>query len=176
VPALAAAAAGAAAAADAGAEAAAQPAAAAADPALASQLAAHAKEESDHVALWDGFARAVGADPDAEPLPETADCAATWAGADRPLLDRLVGMYAIESAQPAIAETKRAGLIEHYGVSDPQATAYFDIHVERDVEHAAEGRAMIQERLTADQEDSLLATAEAVLAANWRLLDGVEAA
>jgi pyrroloquinoline-quinone synthase len=149
---------------------------AAAAPALAAELAAHAKEESDHIALWEGFARAVGADPDAKPLPKTADCATTWAGDGRPLLESLVALYAIESAQPAIAETKRVGLANHYGVTDPQATAYFDIHVERDVEHAAQGRALIEERLPAEDQESLLARAEAVLAANWRLLDGVEAA
>jgi pyrroloquinoline-quinone synthase len=147
-----------------------------ADPDVADELSAHAKEESDHIALWDGFARAVGADPDAKPLPETADCATTWAGDGRPLLESLVALYAIESAQPAIAETKRVGLANHYGVTDPQATAYFDIHVERDVEHAAQGRALIEERLPAEDQESLLARAEAVLAANWRLLDGVEAA
>lgn len=150
-------------------------AARAAGPELAGELAGHAKEESDHIALWDSFARAVGADPEAEPLPETADCAYTWA-ADRPLLESLVALYAIESAQPAIAEAKRVGLIQHYGISDPEATAYFDVHVERDVEHAAQGRAQIHKRLTPEEEESLLAAAQEVLAANWRLLDGVEAA
>lgn len=155
---------------------AAEPGAPAADTDQAAQLAAHAKEESDHIALWDGFARAVGADPDTKPLPETAECATIWAGGDRPLLESLVALYAIESAQPAIAETKRVGLANHYGVTDPQATAYFDVHVERDVEHAAQGRALIEERLPAADQESLLDAAEAVLAANWRLLDGVEAA
>jgi pyrroloquinoline-quinone synthase len=149
---------------------------AAADPGLVDELAAHAEEEADHIALWDEFARAVGAEPDAKPLSETADCAATWSGDDRPLLESLVALYAIESAQPAIAEAKRVGLIQHYRVNDPRATAYFDVHVERDVEHAARGRALIEERLTAEDEASLLAAAEAVLAANWQLLDGVEAA
>src|SRR3954451_2905705 len=40
----------------------------------------HADEERAHVALWDGFLEAVGGSPDAEPLPETAACASTWAG------------------------------------------------------------------------------------------------
>lgn len=153
-----------------------QRAARAAGPELADELAAHAEEESDHIELWDSFARAVGADAEPEPLPQTAECARIWARPDRPLLESLVALYAIEAAQPAIAQAKRVGLTRHYGVTGPEATAYFDVHVERDLEHAAQGRAQIQKRLNPDQEASLLAAAQEVLAANWRLLDGVEAA
>ena len=53
-------------------------------------------------------------------------------------------------------------------------TAYFDLHAERDVEHAADGRALIAERLDGADEDALVAEAERVLRANWTLLDGVE--
>ncbi len=86
-------------------------------------------------------------------------------------------MYAIESAQPAIAETKREGLVAHYGF-DPgsDATVYFDLHATLDVEHAAQERALIEPRLDGADADALLAEAEAVLRANWELLDGVERA
>lgn len=151
-------------------------AALAAEPELAPALWEHASEEAAHVALWDAFAGAVGADPDAGALPETAHCADTWAGRDRSLLESLVALYAIEAAQPAIAQAKRIGLKQHYGIDDPAATAYFDVHVERDVEHAEAGRELIQDRLTAEDESAMLATAEAVLSANWRLLDGVQSA
>jgi pyrroloquinoline-quinone synthase len=146
-----------------------------AEGALRDELAAHAAEESAHVALWDDFADAVGGRADDAPTAETAACAAAWQGAEeRSLLGGLVALYAIESGQPAIAETKRAGLQEFYGIADPAATAYFDIHVERDVEHAADERALIEQRLAGADEDALLAEAEAVLRANWELLDGVE--
>jgi pyrroloquinoline-quinone synthase len=146
-----------------------------AEPSLAAALQAHADEETQHVALWDQFARSVGADLDREPRPETVACADTWAGADsRPLLESLVALYAIESGQPAIADTKRRGLHAHYGIDDPSATAYFDIHVERDVEHAAEAKALIEQRLDGADQASLLAEAEDVLRANWELLDGVQ--
>lgn len=151
-------------------------AARAADPDLAPALRDHAAEEAGHIALWDGFVSAVGGSSEDPPLPETAECATAWAPAQRPLLESLVALYAIEAAQPAIAETKRVGLSEHYGIDDPAATAYFDLHVERDVEHAAEGRELIQRRLAGADEDGLLDAAEAVLAANWRLLDGVQPA
>ena len=84
-------------------------------------------------------------------------------------------MYAIESGQPAISETKRAGLVEHYGAEPgSDATAYFDLHAVRDVEHAAYERALIEPLLDDADVDALLAEAEGVLRANWELLDGVE--
>jgi pyrroloquinoline-quinone synthase len=145
-----------------------------AEPELADELAQHAREESEHIALWDAFAAAVGADPDAEPLPQTAACAAAWAGEGRPLSETLTALYVIEAAQPAISEAKRLGLREHYGITDPAATAYFDVHVERDVQHAASGRALLEERLGTSDQEAMLAAAETVLAGNWSLLDGVQ--
>ena len=139
-------------------------------------LEAHAAEEASHVALWDDFARAVGGDPATPASAETQECARAWSGGgDRDLLPSLVALYAIESGQPAISNTKRAGLRRHYGVEDPEATAYFDLHAELDLEHAAAERALIEPRLAEADVDALLAEAESVLRANWRLLDGVEA-
>jgi pyrroloquinoline-quinone synthase len=146
-------------------------------PELRPQLEAHAAEEAGHVALWDDFTAAIGGDPGAAANPETAACARAWAGdGERGLLPSLVAMYAIESGQPAIADTKRRGLREFYGCQSGPATAYFDLHAELDHEHAAAARALIEPRLAAADEDALVAEAEAVLRANWDLLDGVERA
>ena len=148
-------------------------AARAADPRARAELAAHAGEEAAHVALWDAFAGAAGADGPQPAEPETAACADAWAGDGRDLLGHLVALYAIESAQPEISRAKAAGLREHYGFAPGLGTAYFDLHVERDREHAAEGRALIAQRLEGADEDKLVAEAERILAANWSLLDGV---
>ena len=51
------------------------------------------------------------------------------------------------------------------------ATAYFAVHGERDHEHAAEAR----KALAASDDPRLVGLAEAALAANWALLDGVSA-
>ncbi len=138
------------------------------------ELAAHAGEEAAHISLWDAFARAAGTDGPQQAEAETAVCADAWAGEGRDLLGHLVVLYAIESAQPAISRVKADGLRAHYGFSAGLATAYFDLHAERDVEHAAEGRELIATRLDGADEDALVAEAERVLEANWTLLDGVE--
>ena len=123
-------------------------AAALADPAIEAELAEHAAEEASHVDLWADFAAAVGGAPTAAPAPETAACAAAWAGdSDRDLLHTLVGLYAIESGQPAIATTKHAGLTAFYDIEDGPGTAYFTLHAKLDHEHAAAERALIAERL-----------------------------
>jgi pyrroloquinoline-quinone synthase len=133
-------------------------------------LAPHAAQEAAHVELWDEFVAAAGGDSAAAPAPETAACAQTWAK-DTSLLETLVGIYAIEAAQPAISATKAAGLRDRYGID---ATAYFDLHEQLDVEHAAAGRAFISERLDGADRAALVARAEEVLKANWQLLDGVD--
>jgi pyrroloquinoline-quinone synthase len=148
-------------------------AARAAEPAVRVQLELHAAEEDAHVNLWDGFGGAVAATRD-DATPETEACATAWAGEGRDFLGHLVVLYAIESGQPAISETKLTGLREHYGIDDERGTGYFRLHATLDHEHAAAARELIEERLADADQDSLLAEAEAVLAANWDLLDGVE--
>ena len=136
------------------------------------QLAAHAVEERAHVALWDGFLEAAGGDAGDAPTPETGECVRAWTAPGDPG-EALVRLYAIESGQPAISRTKRAGLVDRYGFADGEATAYFREHETRDVEHAAEVRALIEEVAADAEADRLVAAAEAAFRANWRLLDGV---
>jgi pyrroloquinoline-quinone synthase len=134
----------------------------------------HASEEAAHVELWDDFAAALDAPLDREPDASTRACADAWSPADR--LDALAVLYAVESSQPAISETKLKGLVEHYGfAAGSPGTRYFELHAERDVEHAAAARAdlLASGRLEVDR---LADAAERALRGNWELLDGVEAA
>jgi pyrroloquinoline quinone (PQQ) biosynthesis protein C len=135
-------------------------------------LRRHADEERDHVALWDGFVAAAGGEVEATPTPETDECVRAWSG-DGDLVAGLVTLYAIESGQPEISRIKRQGLVERYGFADGEGTAYFSLHEERDVEHAAEARELIEELTTDDDSDVLVAVAEGAFRANWRLLDGI---
>jgi pyrroloquinoline-quinone synthase len=141
--------------------------------AAASGDAGHAAEEAAHVDLWDDFAAALDAPLDRAPDASTRTCAAAWSPPDR--LDALAVLYAIESAQPAVSQTKLKGLVEHYGfASGSPGTRYFELHAERDVEHAAAARADLLAAAPVDV-GRLADAAECALRGNWELLDGVEA-
>lgn len=133
----------------------------------------HAAEEREHVALWDEFARVLGANLERAPLPETERCAAAWTSAEDPL-EALAILYAIEAGQPDVSRTKLDGLVEHYGFDETGAgTSYFRLHAELDHEHAAESRELLERHATPRDEDRLVAAAERALDGNWALLDGV---
>ena len=136
-------------------------------------LEGHAEEERQHVALWDGFVDAVGGDSAAAPTNETSDCVEIWTERDGALA-ALARLYAIESGQPQISATKLEGLERHYEVESGSGTRYFTVHRGRDVEHAAEGREILEELIDGPGDEELVAAAaERAFAANWRLLDGV---
>jgi pyrroloquinoline-quinone synthase len=141
-------------------------------------LRGHAAEERDHVGLWDEFVEAVGGDPGDPASPETRECVRAWTdpstdGEGVDVLATVARLYAVESGQPAISRTKREGLTERYGFAEGSATAYFRLHERRDKEHAAEMRSVIEGLSRPEDEDRVVAAAEAALRANWRLLDGV---
>lgn len=141
-----------------------------AETAAAAGDAEHAAEEAAHVGLWDEFAAALGA-PRADASPETQECVEAWRRQD-PLEARAV-LYAIEAGQPEISRTKLTGLARHYGFEPASpGTEYFELHAERDSEHAEASRQVLR---TAAGESRLVEAAEAALRANWLLLDGVAA-
>ena len=141
----------------------------------APSCAATPRRRQAHIALWDGFVEAVGGEVGAAPNAETQECVDAWtATGDR--LSQLVRLYAIESGQPEISKTKREGLAAHYGIGDGPGNEYFRVHETADVDHAAEGRSLIEAHLADADPDALVDAAESAFEANWRLLDGVTAA
>jgi pyrroloquinoline-quinone synthase len=134
--------------------------------------AEHAREEAEHVALWDDFGAAMGSTP-AEPSAETHECVSAWLAPEDPI-GALAVLYAVEAGQPEVSQTKLDGLAEHYGVGPEEpGAAYFALHARLDHEHAATSREVLEAQ--ADDHDRLVALAEAALRGNWILLDGVEA-
>lgn len=137
------------------------------------ELAGHAREEAEHVAVWDGFVEAVGGDSGAPANEQTRECAEAWTREDG-AVEALARLYAVESGQPAISQTKLEGLSAHYGVSEAPGTTYFEVHRGRDVEHAAEGAELLGSLLVDEEAaDRAVAAAEEAFRANWKLLDGV---
>ncbi len=137
-------------------------------------LEAHAREEAAHVAMWDQFVEAVGGDASVAPNPETVECVEAWTRADG-FGRQLARLFAVESGQPEISKTKSEGLTAFYGISDAPAREYFTVHETMDVEHAEEGRKLIERYMADFDEDELAEAAEEAFRANWRLLDGVSA-
>ena len=134
------------------------------------------ERDDDHPGLWLDFAAALGSDRDAVagavPEPETTACveAFTSAVAEASPEFALGMLYGYESQTPAVAETKVAGLKEHYGI-EGSGLAYFELHGELDVHHSADMAEAIG-ALDGDGSDAE-AGARAGAEAIWSLLDGV---
>ncbi len=71
----------------------------------------HTEAERAHIALWDRFVRSVDGDTSTAPAEGTTQCVSAWADESRDRAGTLAVLYAIESSQPAISDTKRAGLV-----------------------------------------------------------------
>jgi pyrroloquinoline-quinone synthase len=147
----------------------------AADKAAPLSGSEHSDEERAHIDLLDDFATAVGAEPRPARLAGTEKCVSAWTSAEDPL-EALGILYAIEAGQPDVSRTKVEGLVEHYGFdSDSPTTAYFTLHAERDHEHAAHSRKLLERHARPEDSDRVVHAAEQALIGNWVLLDGVEA-
>lgn len=135
----------------------------------------HAREEAEHIDLWDEFADAFDADTHRSPSRETAECVGAWTAPEDPI-GALAVLYAVEAGQPEVSKVKLEGLAEHYGVAeDEPGASYFVLHAELDHEHAAAARRLLVEHSSPEDAEALAALAEDALRANWTLLDGVEA-
>lgn len=137
------------------------------------------ERDDDHPGLWIDFAEALGV-PKAEVVgapieSETAACVDAFATAmsDASPAFALGMLYGYESQTPAVAETKVAGLRDHYAIEGP-GVAYFELHGELDIAHSAEMASAIDE-IVADEIDAgdAAAGAKAGAEAIWGLLDGV---
>lgn len=134
----------------------------------------HAEEERSHVRLWDDFAGAVDAERGPARLEGTTKCVTAWTAAEDPV-EALGILYAIEAGQPDVSRTKLDGLVQHYGFeSKTSATSYFTLHAERDHEHAAHSRELLERHARPEEVDRVVDAAERALIGNWSLLDGVE--
>jgi pyrroloquinoline-quinone synthase len=83
-------------------------------------------------------------------------------------------MYAYESQQPEVSETKMKGLESYYDVSSKKGLSYFAVHATLDREHRQGEREALGRCLDQGADaDDVVGAAEDALAAYWNLLDGV---
>jgi pyrroloquinoline quinone (PQQ) biosynthesis protein C len=119
-----------------------------------------------HAQLFESFARAAGATPDAPATPSTAALLAvvrTTAANDPVAALAMIAAYEVQAAD--IAASKGDGLRRHYGF-DEEGTAFWDVHRTQEVEHA--GWSM--EALTALEADlDVVQAAATVSADSWWL-------
>ena len=153
------------------------------DPAIRAELEDNLADElgvpAPHDELWLDFAEGMGADRGevqrAEPHPAAEAIVRTFSHLAREsLAGGLAALYAYESQQPEVSCTKLAGLRGHYGVQDPAAVAYFEVHEAADVRHRRGERDALAACLAAGTTPEELERAtERALDAYWGLLDGV---
>jgi pyrroloquinoline-quinone synthase len=119
-----------------------------------------------HAQLFESFARAAGATPDAPATPSTAALLAvvrTTAANDPVAALAMIAAYEFQAAD--IAASKGDGLRRHYGF-DEEGTAFWDVHRTQEVDHA--GWSM--EALTALEADlDVVQAAATVSADSWWL-------
>ena len=153
------------------------------DPTIRAELTDNLADEranpSAHDELWLDFAEHLGLNRDdvasAPPHPAARAMVATYAaltGASLPI--GLAALYAYESQQPEVAQTKVDGLRAHYGIGAPSALAYFEVHRTADVRHRQGERDALAACVeSGTPADVVTGATERALDAYWRLLDGV---
>lgn len=141
-------------------------------------LAEELHPAAPHPALWRQFARSLGVTDAAldstRVLPGIAALLDTFdeLAAQGSVAQAIAVFYAYEAQVPEIATQKISGLRSFYGITDPQALAYFSVHEEADVRHRAAWRAWLSSQKNAD-EMAILCAAERGLKALWGALDAV---
>lgn len=132
-----------------------------------------------HPELWLDFAESLGLDrktvANKEPHPAAANIVDAFLKLCRQdSISALAALYAYESQQPDVARQKSNGLRLRYGIEDPKAHAYFEVHAEADIEHREGERKAIEHcHENGGSEEKLIAATGKALDAYWALLDGI---
>ncbi|MFQ6616910.1 MAG: CADD family putative folate metabolism protein [Fidelibacterota bacterium] len=142
-------------------------------------LADELSNPKPHPDLWLDFAQGLGLERQevagAAPHPVSGKTVKTFENlAESGVAQGLAALYAYESQQPSVSQVKIEGLREFYGVKDPRALAYFEVHSEVDIRHRdGERRAIGRSLEDGASSDDVLGAAEQALNAYWGLLDGI---
>ncbi len=140
-------------------------------------------EELDPVAphphLWRQFALATGTTENrldaVQPLPGIAKLLEEFRDVSerQSIAAAVAAFYAYEAQVPEISSEKIVGLRKHYGIHQPEALQYFEVHKEADVRHRQAWRDWLATETASLDQAEILAGAERVLKALWGALDAV---
>jgi pyrroloquinoline-quinone synthase len=134
-------------------------------------IAQNVLEETEHIELWERFAKSLEISKEElvtyQPSDDVMSAVRSLEeAAERSYEDGVVAIYALERELPAIAQTKKEGLLRYYGLSSPDAQAYFD-------EHLGEEKHLAVWRDVSVNDEQAFASAEVSMAAQNKVLDGV---
>ena len=137
------------------------------------ELRANQKEETEHIKPWIQFATALGVSENElekyQGLEKTKKAISELSLLMSSLEGGAAAMYALEKEIPKISQTKLDGLQKFYGITDYDATQYFELHKEADIRHAQTWQKILQGN---SKNEKLLKIAESSLLAQNLLLDG----
>jgi pyrroloquinoline-quinone synthase len=131
-----------------------------------------------HPLLWRQFAQSLGVSDasleGAQPRPGIAALLDTFdeVATQGSMMQAVAAFYVYEAQVPEIATQKISGLRRFYGITEPQALAYFAVHEEADVRHRAAWRQWLASQNNVDTV-GVLCAAERSLKALWGALDAV---
>jgi pyrroloquinoline-quinone synthase len=129
----------------------------------------------NHPELWLRFCEGLGLRRDevqgATASPATTQLVDTFFDlSSRSWREGLAALYAYESQVPEVAAAKIDGLARFYGISDPRAVAFFEVHRTADVYHRQAEEALLEE--TGPNEHApVVASAATAAQALWGFLD-----
>lgn len=150
---------------------------------LLENLIEEERGEENHPELWLRFAEALGVAREdiraTELLPATRDSVKSLQTLTQSTDYRegLAALLAYESQIPEVAQTKREGLKEFYGIQDERSVAFFCVHESIDMLHQQVEMQILEEQCQspADQDRAITSARDAAKAL-WGFLDGVCAA
>lgn len=150
---------------------------------LLENLIEEERGEENHPELWLRFAEALGVTREdvraAELLPSTKDSVRRLQSLTQSADYRegLAALLAYESQIPDVAQTKREGLKNFYGIEDERAVAFFRVHESIDILHQQVEMQLLEEQCQSPAaQDRAIASAGEAAKALWSFLDGVSAA
>jgi pyrroloquinoline-quinone synthase len=130
----------------------------------------------NHPELWLRFCEGLGLRREeverAERTPATRKLVDTFFDlANRSWTEGLAALYAYESQVPEVAEAKIAGLSRFYGVDDPRAVAFFEVHRTADVFHRQAEEQLLSANVRPGDAPPVVGSASTAAQALWGFLD-----